>query len=171
MKQTRKQQQQKTNYVLVDSELLLTNKEVEKAYTLIVSKAIELMDRFDLPKFRMYAEIDHTLNEHNTNLVKEHLSFHWNITLSISPKDGRSFMFIDLGLESLTKFGSSLTNQLLRFAYQVTESHDNTSGIEYALRITFLPADQLHNFFYRRIAEGETSYVSLHTIEKSVEVN
>lgn len=171
MKQTRKQQQQKTNYVLVDDELLKTNIEVEKAYTLIVGKAIELMDKFELNKFRMYAEIDHTLNEHNTNLVKEHLSFHFNITLSISPKDGRSFMFIDLGLESLTKFGSSLTNQLLRYAYQVTESHDNTAGIEYALRVTFLPADQLHNFFYRRIAEGETSYVSLHTIEKSIEVN
>jgi len=171
MKTQTRQQQQKTNYVLVDSELLLTNNEVEKAYTLIVSKAISLMDRFDLPKFRMYAEIDHTLNEHNTNLVMEHLSFHWNITLSISPKDGRSFMFIDLGLESLNKFGSNLTNQLLRYAYQVTESQDNTDGIEYALRVTFVPADQLHNFFYRRIAEGETGYVSLHTIEKSVEVN
>jgi hypothetical protein len=170
MKQTRKQQQ-KTNYVLVDSELLLTNKEVEKAYTLIVSKAIELLDRFELNKFRTYCEIEHTKNEHNTNLVKEHLSFHWNITLSISPKDGRSFMFIDLGLESLTKFGSGLTNQLLRYAFQVTESHDNTKGIEYALRVTFLPADQLHQFFYRRVAEGETNYVALHTVEKSTEVN
>lgn len=167
--QTRKQQ--KTNYVLVDDELLKTNIEVEKAYTLIVGKAIDLLCHFELNKFRTYCEIEHTKNEQNTNLIKEHLSFHWNITLSLSPKNGKSYMFIDLGLESLQKFGSNLTNQLLRYAYQVTESHDNTKGIEYALRITFLPADQLHNFFYRRVAEGETEYVSLQTIEKSVEVN
>jgi len=167
--QTRKQQ--KTNYVLVDDELLKTNIEVEKAYTLIVGKAIDLLCHFELNKFCTYAEIEHTKNEQNTNLIKEHLSFHWNITLSLSPKDGRSFMFIDLGLESLQKFGSGLTNQLLRYAFSVTDSHDNTKGIEYALRITFLPADQLHNFFYRRVAEGETAYVSLHTVEKAVLVN
>ncbi|RYF18685.1 MAG: hypothetical protein EOO42_15065 [Flavobacteriales bacterium] len=167
--QTRKQQ--KTNYVLVDDELLKTNIEVEKAYTLIVGKAIELLDRFELNKFRTYCDIEHTKNEQNTNLVKEHLSFHWNITLSLSPKNGKSYMFIDLGLESLQKFGSNLTNQLLRYAYQVTDSHDNTKGIEYALRITFLPAEQLHNFFFRRVVEGETGYVSLHTVEKSTEVN
>ncbi|MBT2561126.1 hypothetical protein J7E50_09815 [Pedobacter sp. ISL-68] len=171
MKQTRKQQQQKTNYVLVDSDLLLTNKEVEKAYTLIVEKAKDLLSKFEVGKFRTYCEIEHTKNEHNTNLVKEHLSYHFNITLSISPKNGKSYIFVDLGMESLQKFGSSLSNQLLRQAYEVTHSNDNTIGIEYALRVNFIPAEQNHNFYYRRVAEGETTYVSLHTVEKSTEVN
>ncbi len=171
MKAQSRKQQQKTNFVMVNSELLNTNKEVEKAYTLIVSKAKELMSKFDYNKFRMFAEMQHTKNEQNTNLIHEHLSYHWNITLSISPKDGRSFIFIDLGKESIEKFGSGLTNQLLRYSYEITHSHENTNQIEYSLRVNFQPADQLHNFYYRRIAEGETTYVSIDSVEKPLEVN
>ena len=98
-------------------------------------------------------------------MISEHLNYFWNITLSNS-KDGRSFIFIDLGAEALQRFGSGLTNQFLRKAYEITQSHDNTGGIEYALRVNFQEADQLHNFFYRRVAEGENNYVSIATVDK-----
>ncbi|WP_231465321.1 hypothetical protein [Pedobacter sp. Leaf132] len=164
--QTRVKAQTRTQFVAVTADVQTVNKEVEKAYTLIVDKAIELLKRFEVTKFRTYAMMEHTKNEQNTNLVKEYLSYFHNVTLSMSPKDGRFYIFLDCGLEALEKFGSSLTNQLLREAYSITQSNDNTTGIEYALRVNFLPAEQQHNFFYRRIAEGETDYVSINTVEK-----
>lgn len=84
----------------------------------------------------------------------------------MSPKDGKLYIFIDLGEEALQKFGSILTNNLLRECYHLTQSNDNTNGIEYSLRVNFLPAEQLMNFYYRRIVEGETGYVSIGTVEK-----
>lgn len=157
-----------TQYVAITSEIQLTNLEVEKAYTSIVSKASQLLKKFDLPKFRTYCEMEHTKNELNANLVKEFLSYHWNVTLSMNPKDGKLYIFIDLGGEALEKFGNGLTNALLREAYQLTQSHDNTQGIEYALRVNFNPSEQLHNFYYRRIVEGETDYVSIVTVDREV---
>ncbi|MGM9478838.1 hypothetical protein ACS5PU_20610 [Pedobacter sp. GSP4] len=158
--------QSKTQFVPITTDIQLTNNEVEKAYTLMVDKATELLKRFDVAKFRTFALMDHTKNEQNANLVKEFLCYHWNITLSMSPKDARYFIFIYLGQEALEKFGSILTNNLLRECYQLTQSNDNTGGIEYALRVNYLPADSLHNFYYRRIVEGETGYVSIGTVEK-----
>ncbi|WP_316808086.1 hypothetical protein [Pedobacter agri] len=156
----------KTQYVAITEDVQQVNKEVEKAYTLMVDAATNLLKRFDIAKFRTFALMDHTKNEQNTNLVKEFICYHWNITLSMSPKDGKFYIFIDLGHEAIEKFGSMLTNNLLRECYQLTQSNDNTIGIEYALRVNYLPADQLHNFYYRRIVEGETGYVSIGTVEK-----
>ena len=158
--------QAKTQFVAITNDVQLVNQEVEKAYTLMVDKAIDLLKKFEVSKFRTYAMMEHTKNEQNTNLVREFLSYFHNITLSMNPKDGKYYIFIDLGQEALEKFGSNLTNQLLRLAYETTHSNDNTIGIEYALRVTFLPSDQHHNFFYRRVAEGETGYVSISTVEK-----
>ena len=164
--QTRAKAQTKTQFVAITNDIQLVNQEVEKAYTLMVDKAIDLLKRFEVTKFRTYAIMEHTKNEQNTNLVREFLSYFHNITLSMNPKDGKYYIFIDLGQEALEKFGNNLTNQLLRMAYETTHSNDNTSGIEYSLRVTFLPSDQHHNFFYRRVAEGETNYVSIATVDK-----
>jgi len=163
--QTRAKAQTKTQFVAITNEIHIINQEVEKAYKLIVDKATESLKRFEVTKFRTYAIMEHTKNEHNTNLVSEFLSYFHNITLSMSPKDGRFYIFLDFGFEALEKFGNAITNQLLRDAYYITQSNDNTTGIEYALRVNFLPNDQHHNFFYRRIAEGETGYVSINTVE------
>lgn len=164
--QTKAKAQSKTQYVAITTDVQQVNQQVEKAYTLMVEAATELLKRFDVAKFRTYALMDHTKNEQNTNLVKEYLSYFHNITLSMSPKDGRFYIFIDLGEEALQKFGSTLTNNLLRECYRLTQSNDNTTGIEYSLRVNYLPGESLHNFYYRRIVEGETGYVSIVTVEK-----
>lgn len=166
--QTKAKAQSKTQFVPITTDIQLTNNEVEKAYTLMVEKATNLLQRFDVAKFRTYVLMDHTKNEQNTNLVKEFLSYFHNITLSMSPKDGKYYIFIDLGGEALEKFGNNLYNILLRECYQLTHSNDNTPGIEYSLRVNFVPAENLQNFFYRRIAEGETGYVSLFTVDREV---
>ncbi|QPH37897.1 hypothetical protein [Pedobacter endophyticus] len=164
--QTKAKAQSKTQYVAITTDVQQVNQQVEKAYTLMVEAATELLKRFDVAKFRTYALMDHTKNEQNTNLVKEYLSYFHNITLSMSPKDGRFYIFIDLGEEALQKFGSTLTNNLLRECYRLTQSNDNTTGIEYSLRVNYLAGESLHNFYYRRIVEGETGYVSILTVEK-----
>lgn len=176
MKRTVKTQQApqtKTQFVLIDALLQANNAEVLKAYTKITASASELLKRFDMPKYRTYCDIDHTKNETNANLVSEFLCHFWNITLSNS-KEGKSYIFISIDEESVTRFGNSLTNMLLRDAYKFTNSEDNTIGIEYALRVDFIPGD-VHNFYYRRIVECETDYVSIITApsEKTegVEVN
>lgn len=154
-----------TQFVVINEQQVLVNKEVQKAYNLIVDAATEQLRKFDLAKYRTYATVDHIKNEYKSNMISEHLNYFWNITLSNS-KDGRSFIFIDLGGEALERFGSGLTNIFLRKAYEITQSHDNTGGIEYALRVNFKEADQHHNFFYRRVAEGENNYVSIATVDK-----
>lgn len=164
--QAKTKEQSKTQYVAITTDVQQVNQQVEKAYTLMVDAAKELLKRFDVAKFRTYALMDHTKNEQNTNLVKEFICYHWNITLSMSPKNGMFYIFIDLGEEALQKFGSALTNNLLRECYQLTQSNGSDSGIEYALRVNYLPADSLHNFYYRRIVEGETGYVSIVIVEK-----
>ncbi|RZK23606.1 MAG: hypothetical protein EOO43_08285 [Flavobacterium sp.] len=162
---TQKTAQPQTQFVVINEQQVLVNSEVQKAYNLIVDAAIEQLRKFDLVKYRTYATVDHLKNEYKSNMISEHLNYFWNITLSNS-KEGKSYIFIDLGGEALERFGNGLTNHFLRKAYEITESNDNTVGIEYALRINFKEADQHHNFFYRRVAEGENNYVSIATVDK-----
>lgn len=167
----RKQQRQqttqtKTQFVLIDALLQANNAEVLKAYTRITQTASQLLKKFDVVKYRTYCDIDHTKNETNANLVREFLCHFWDITLSNS-KEGKSYIFISIDEDSVTKFGNGLTNMLLRDAYKFTQSEDNTPGIEYSLRVDFSIGD-VHGFFYRRIVDGETDYVSIITEERAL---
>jgi hypothetical protein len=166
-KKASKAPQQKTNYVMVTPELQQNNDAVLKAYTKIVQKAIELLKKFELNKYRTYVEVDHTKNPQNVQYVSEFVCHFWNITLSNS-KEGKSYIFINYDASHIEKFGSNLTNQLLREAYRVTNSEDGTVGIEYALRVQFTDYD-IHNYFYRLTFEGETDTVSLSCVERPVE--
>ncbi|RZK60296.1 MAG: hypothetical protein EOO91_01995 [Pedobacter sp.] len=161
--QKRQQQtpQAKTQFVMIDAALQSNNAEVLKAFTGITAVASELLKKFEMTKYRTYVMVDHNKNETNANLVSEFICHFWNITLSNS-KEGKSYIFISLDEESLTKFGNGLTNMLVREAYKITQSNDNTTGIEYALRVDFLAGD-VHNLYYRRVIEGETEYTSIIT--------
>lgn len=164
--QTRAKQQPKTQFVIVSEEQQINNREVEKAYTKIVAKATELIRKFEMAKYRTWIDIDHLKEEQNVHLVREFVSFHWNVTLSMN-KDGRYYIFFDIDQEGISKFGSGLTNYLLREAYAVTQSNDNTDGIQYSLRVNFASID-VHNFYYRRLADGETTTLSITTEERVV---
>lgn len=166
-KKASKAPQQKTNYVMVTPELQQNNDAVMKAYTKIVQKATELLKKFELSKYRTYVEVDHTKNPQNAQYVAEFVCHFWNITLSNS-KEGKSYIFINWDGTFIEKFGSNLTNQLLREAYRVTNSEDGTLGIEYALRVQFTDYD-VHNYFYRLTFEGETDIISIGCAERPVE--
>lgn len=164
-KQTRTKQP--TSFVMVTPELQLNNEAVMKAYTQIVNKATELLKKFELSKYRTYVEVDHTKNPQNVSYVNEFVCHFWNVTLS-NGKDGRSYIFINYDADFIEKFGSNLTNQLLREAYRVTNSEDGTIGIEYALKVMLVDYD-VHNYFYRLTFEGETDTISLSCVERPVE--
>ena len=155
---------QVTNFVMVTPELQLNNEAVLKAYTQIVQKATELLNKFEMRKYRTYVEVDHTKNPQNVQYISEFVCHFWNVTLSNS-KEGKSYIFINYDADFIEKFGSNLTNQLLREAYKVTNSEDGTIGIEYALRVQFKDYD-VHNYFYRLTFEGETDTISIAMVEK-----
>jgi hypothetical protein len=163
---SRKAQGAKTHFVMVTTELQIMNAEVTKAYELITKAAIELMKRFDLPKYRTWIDIDHTKDPQNTTVVREFICHFWNVTLSTN-KDGRLYIFIDIDEVSLSRLGNNLTNTLLRRAFQVTVSKDETQGIEYALRVNYTPTN-IQNFFYRRIVDGDTETSTVTTEEKDL---
>jgi len=150
---------QVTQFVLVTPELQVNNEQVLKAYTKLVEVGVELLKGFELSKYRTYVILDHKKNEMNTSLLNEFVCHFYNITLS-NAKDGRSFIFIDLDEQFITKFGGNLANRLLRQAYQLTQSEDNTKGIEYCIRPNFVPND-VRNYFYRLTFNGETDVISL----------
>ncbi|MES2447304.1 MAG: hypothetical protein V4546_08990 [Bacteroidota bacterium] len=157
-----------TNFVMITPELQVNNEQVLKAYTKIVEVAVELLKGFEMKKYRTYIMMDHLKNELNANLISEFVCHFYNITLSNS-KDGRSFIFIEIDEEYVSKFGNNLPNRLLREAYKLTQSEDNTAGIEYCLRPQFAPSD-VHNFFFRNLVNGETEVISILVAERA-EVN
>lgn len=153
-----------TSFVMVTPELQSTNDEVMKAYTKMVQKATELLTKFEMKKYRTYVEVDHTKDPQNVNYISEFVCHFWNITLT-NGKDGRSYIFLNYDSNFIEKFGSNLTNQLVREAYRVTNSEDGTNGIEYALKVMFVDYD-VHNYFFRLTFEGETDTISINTVER-----
>ena len=143
-----------------EKQLEKNNYEIANAYQLIINEAINLIRRFELTKYRTWINIEHAQGSKETHLIREFVTFFWNITLS--SKDSKSFIFISYDETAIEKFGSALTAQLLRHAYQYTQSKNNKLNIEYALRVNFIPMD-IHSFFYKRIVDGENNIVSIHT--------
>jgi hypothetical protein len=153
----------KTKFVLIDAQLQQNNYEVENAYSMITKSAIELLRRFEVAKYRSWINVEHCKNtkQQNTQLVREWVSFFWNITLSNS-KEGKAYIFISIDETAIEKFGNGLTNLLLRKAFHLTQSAVDGLNIEYALRVNYMPMD-VHNFFYKRLVDGETDIVSIYT--------
>lgn len=156
----------KPQFVMVTTELLASNQEVQKAYDLITKTASELIRRFDVPKYRTWVNVQHSKDPQNTTMIQEFICHFWNITLS-NNKDGRAYVFIDIDADSLSRLGNNLTNSLLREAFKVTHSEDGSGGIEYALRVNYTPSN-IQNFFYRRVVEGDTDFCTVITEDKIV---
>ena len=157
-----------TNFVMVTPELQTNTELVLKAYTQIVEVAVQLLKGFEMQKYRTFLMLEHQLNPQNVNLIKEFVCHFFNITLSNS-KEGKSYIFIEIDEEYISKFGNNLPNRLLRAAYKITQSEDNTSGIEYCLRPQFAPSD-VHNYFFKLTFNGETEVISILVADRA-EVN
>lgn len=157
--------QRRTNASNEQSQII--NQKVESAYTLIISHAINLLKDLKPFELRTYCEMEHTKNELNANLIKEFLCQFWNITLTENPKDHRYYIVIDLSKEALKKYGSDLTNKLILKIYSVICSNEAVTYTLYSVKINFMPIELL-NYFNSTIAQGETEYISITTIEASL---
>ncbi|MFA4869223.1 MAG: hypothetical protein WC623_13540 [Pedobacter sp.] len=152
---------------ITNEQFQIINQKVESIYTLIVSNAIDLLKNLKSFELRTYCEMEHTKNDLNANLIREFLCQFWNITLTESPKDHRYCIIIDLSKEALKKYGSDLTNTLILKIYSVICSNEETTDILYSVKINFMPIELL-NYFNSTIAQGETNYISITTIEASL---
>lgn len=156
--------QQKTSFVMVTPEVQVINQEVQKAYQKIINAAQQLLTKFELSKFRTYIIVENTKDPQNTNYINEFICHFWSINL-INGRDGRYYIYINYDSDYIEKFGSNLTNLLLREAYRATNSEDGTNGCEYALKVMFTDHD-VHNYFFRLTFEGETDTVSIAVVER-----
>lgn len=141
---------------------------VENNYELIITKAINLLKKQTTTELRTYCTMDHSKNELNSNLIKEFLCYFWNITLSTDINTGRYCIDVDFGKEALVKFGNSLANSLIQEIFSVLHANEQSAHPEFPLFINFVPIEHLTHW-YRTIAQGETDYVSIFTVEGQVE--
>ncbi len=153
-----------TQFVMVTPEAQVTNQEVQKAYQKIIEAAQKLLGRFEMVKYRTYVLVENTKDPQNTNYINEFICQFWSINL-INGRDGRYYIYINYDGNSIEKFGSNLTNLLLREAYRATNSEDGTIGCEYALKVMFVDHD-VRNYFFRLVVEGENSYNSIAVVER-----
>lgn len=155
---------QATQFVMVTPELQVTNNEVQKAYQKIIEAAQQLLTKFEMVKYRTYVTVDNLKDEQNTNFISEFICHFWSINL-INGRDGRYYIYINYDGESIEKFGSNLTNLLLREAYRATNSEDGTIGCEYALKVMFVEHD-VRNYYFRLCFEGDTKTATIAVVER-----
>lgn len=153
-----------TQFVMVTPELQVVNQEVQKPYQKIIEAAQRLLTKFEMVKYRTYITVENTKDPQNTNYINEFICHFWSINL-INGRDGRYYIYINYDGDFIEKFGSNLTNLLLREAYRATNSEDGTNGCEYALKVMFVNHD-VHNYFFRLTFEGETDTVSIAVVER-----
>lgn len=136
---------------------------IEKAYFTIIEKATNLLNTFDSPEQRTYCHMDHSKNELNSNMLKEFLSYFWNITLQVAPHNKERQIVIDIGEEGIRKFGNELTTSLIRKIFSMNASKTLITGTENMLVINYQPLPILE-YYYRVIAQGETEYISISSV-------
>ena len=153
-----------TQFVMVTPDVEVINQEVQKAYQKIIEAAQQLLKRFEMTKYRTYVLVENTKDPENTNYINEFICQFWSINL-INGRDGRYYIYINYDGNSIEKFGSNLTNLLLREAYRATNSEDGTIGCEYALKVMFVDHD-VRSYYYRLCFEGDTKTATIAVVER-----
>jgi len=148
--------------------MLRQDQRVTKNYNTLVETAIQLMQAFARPEHRTYCLMDHSKNEFNTNMIQELLCYFWNITLQVDPHNGRRQIVIDLGKEGLVEFGSKCTTNLLSKAFRMFSTKCLAPETHNCLLINYPPME-LSSYYYRVIAQGETHYVTINSIDRLID--
>lgn len=140
------------------------NNEVYRVYSLITQSAREVVNSFETKKYRTSLIIDHLQNNSNS-LIKEYLSYFFNITLTRG-KNSLLVIYIGFDTESVTRFGTLMHNKLLREIMKHTMQDNTSVNIESCIRVDANTKD-VRYFFYKRITEGENEYVTI-TVDEPV---
>jgi len=138
------------------------NNEVIRVFDQLTETAMAVVNGFENKKYRTSVIIDH-MQYSNNSLVREFLSYFFNITMTRS-KSSLLVIYIGFDTEAIARFGNLLHNQFLREVMKLTMKELTTVNIERCIRIDAATKDT-RNFFYKRIAEGENEYTSIKTEE------
>ena len=99
--------------------LELRNKEVEKAYTLLTQASRQLLNSFEHQKYRTIIEVNHIQSGREGNLLKEFMTFFFNVTLSKN-RANYSMIYFTFSEDAIAKFGARLYTRALRVLFKHT---------------------------------------------------
>lgn len=138
--------------------LELRNAEVMKAYTLITQASRSLLKSFDHSKYRSVIEVDHMQSGKESNLIKEFMTFFFNITLTRN-RAGYNMIYLTFSEDAIAKFGARLYTRCLRVLFKYTMFDKGKISIEDSVRVNN-PA-QVENYFVNRLLNGENNFISI----------
>lgn len=138
--------------------LELRNKEVAKAYTLITQASKDLLTTFEHAKYRTLIEVDHTQSGKDGNLIKEWMTFFFNITLTKN-RAGYSMIYFTFSEDAIAKFGARLYTRALRILFKFTMFDKGKISIEDCVRVN--NPGQVESYFINRLANGDNHFVAI----------
>ncbi|WP_256014177.1 hypothetical protein [Desertivirga xinjiangensis] len=141
------------------------NKEVDKAYNLILQSTKTLLSPFDSKKYRTIIHVDHSKSGKETTLLKECLCFFWNITLATN-RAGYRMIYFNYDEEAFARFGARLYNRAVRLIFKHTMFEATKINIEDSIRVS-LEGLQVQKFFINRLANGENDFIAFDIEEKA----
>lgn len=142
--------------------LELRNKEVEKSYHLICQASKELLRSFEANKYRTIIEVDHRASGREGNLIKEFMTFFFNITLTMN-RANYYMIYFTFSDDAIARFGARLYTRALRVVFKHTMFDKGKISIEDSVRINN-PA-QVEGYFVNRLANGESEFISIDVVE------
>ncbi|CAM4306656.1 hypothetical protein SAMN06265348_110263 [Pedobacter westerhofensis] len=141
----------------------LRNEAVTKAFEKISEESLHLLKVFESAQYRTVATVDHLGNDRYPNLVRESISYFWNLTLSKN-KTGNLVIYFSYDTEAISKFGTMIYNQTLRTIFATTSAATANVNIEDSVRINSVTKN-VKDFFFKRIMDGENESVSIKAVE------
>ena len=138
--------------------LELRNKEVEKAYTLLTQASRQLLNSFEHQKYRTIIEVNHIQSGREGNLLKEFMTFFFNVTLSKN-RANYSMIYFTFSEDAVAKFGARLYTRALRVLFKHTMFDKGKISIEDCVRVN--NPGQVESYFVNRLLNGENDFISI----------
>lgn len=149
---------QTEDITILEKNLEARNKEVAKSFLKITEAVRQLLQSFDMPKYRTYIFIEHSKSGKQTNLITEFACYFVNITLTMN-KQGYSMIYLTYDEEFLARFGARLYNRTIRALFKHTMFEATKHNIEDSVRVNN-PAS-IQTFFINRLANGSNDFISI----------
>ena len=134
------------------------NKEVSAAYNLISQASKQLLTTFEHAKYRTIIEVNHSQSGREGNLIKEWMTFFFNITLTKN-RAGYSMIYFTFSEDAIAKFGARLYTRALRVLFKHTMFDKGKISIEDCVRVN--NPSQVEGYFVNRLANGENDFISI----------
>ena len=138
--------------------LELRNAEVAKAYNLISQASKQLLTTFEHAKYRTIIEVNHSQSGREGNLIKEWMTFFFNITLTKN-RAGYSMIYFTFSEDAIAKFGARLYTRALRIVFSKTMFDKGKISIEDCIRVN--NPGQVESYFINRLANGSNDFISI----------